>query len=184
MSGEDIVEFALRTFCCVFIPAFSSLFIFPASLAFNGALSLHPSFALLSPLVGLSWPSLTWKQARLSWQPPVVHMKWCTFIFRRLPFKTIANGLTGAVMPELQIFSDTIRCALRHRRYKHSSSVHEPVEDGYLGRFGVYHFTLFISVHWSQVLLITFVVLFDVTSVFYLHYFMSHNAEKAIAESI
>lgn len=52
----------------------------------------------------LSWPPVTQKQARLSWQPPVVHMKWCTFIFRCLPFKTISNGLTGTLVPELQIF--------------------------------------------------------------------------------
>lgn len=67
-----------------------------------------PSFLSVLPprWQRLSWPPLTRKQARLSWQPPVVHMMWCTFIFRCLPFKTIRNGLTGALVPEWQIFRD------------------------------------------------------------------------------
>lgn len=72
----------------------------------------------------LSWPPVTQKQARLSWQPPVVHMKWCMFIFRCLPFKTISNGLTGTLVPELQIFLTLWRSVAR-RACRHS--LHESV---------------------------------------------------------
>lgn len=81
------------------IPLFLCLLaLVPSSPSFLHRSSLPPCWQRLS------WPPLTRKQARLSWQPPVVHMKWCTFIFRCLPFKTIRNGLTGALVPERGIF--------------------------------------------------------------------------------
>lgn len=102
----------LLTSCFLFIslPSCSLFHHISLSCLLLFCLSLHPSFTLFSSSLppslwqGLSWPPVTQKQARLSWQHPVVHMKWCTFIFRCLPFKIISNGLTGTLVPESQIF--------------------------------------------------------------------------------
>lgn len=55
----------------------------------------------------LSWPPVTQKQAPLSRQHPVVHTKRCMFIFRRVSFETISNGLTGRLMLRLLGISDS-----------------------------------------------------------------------------
>lgn len=90
----------------------------------------------------LSWPPVTQKQARLSWQPPVVHMKWCTFIFRCLPFKTISNGLTGTLVPELQIFLTRWWSEAQHRAHHTDVCSHRvstrTVNNGLLWILGVF----------------------------------------------
>lgn len=126
LIGPPFIPAEQRKLCVFVYVCFSLLHIsiywfkycFTISLLFLPSCSIFPlifpssfySISLLPRWQRLSWPPLTRKQAWSSWQPHVVHMKWCSFIFRYLPFKTIRTVLTGTpVKLNAQIMPASVR---------------------------------------------------------------------------